>query len=358
MSLILYAIHEHISIDLIASPEPSYHYGEEYPEHPRIGDTACSDIVEREEDNLRDEKLRERDISLDECDISPDEPPDKTRSTHDEPDIGEGVSKRDKVGWSECIICEEKSCNHSSKECIREKSAHMGLSHKWDDAFMFFFPRLLVDFIEWEDNDEPNNVEDQSYEKWDSYVDTREQWQADNEKYWDQCDIPWYFRCDFSIVISPAEYLERLLQEDIRNPRIEGVAPECHADCADDEAPESIREDERRWREYEKNLGDDECIFLTISVCNHPCWHLHDHARNVSDTTIESDLARMGIGECEKIHRKNRYKIPPSREIDEEVFPEIGFDSGEFHYWMTGNISSSATADIEFFGDPSISLSE
>ena len=356
--LVADTIHEGISVDLIASPEPPDHEWEQYTENPGIIERTCSCIVEREEKYFRDKERREGDIFFYESYISPDEPPDETRSTHHESDIGEGVSERNEIWWAKCIVREKKSPNHSSKECIWEKSARMCLSYKGNNTFIFSFLRLLVDFIEWEDNDESNNVEDQSYEKWYANIDTREKWKSNNEKDRDECNISWYSRGDFPVFHSSSEEFESPLQEYICNTRIECIIAERHADRSEYEAPESSGKKKKYRGEHEKYLRDDECIFLTISIGYHPCRHLHEHTCDVSTTRIETDLICLCMWQCEKIHRKNRNELPPTREIDEKVFPEIGLDSGEFHYWITGMILSSATADIEFFGEPSMSLSE
>ena len=66
----------------------------------------------------------------------------------------------------------------------------------------------------------------------------------------------------------------------------------------------------------------------------------------------------MRIRKGQIVDREYRDKMPTIRQNDEEVLPEIGRDSGGEHYFRRGLISSSATAEIEFFGEPSMSLSE
>ena len=86
-----------IGIDLVASPEPSYYEREYNSEDPRIGYISCRDVVEWKETELYEDESLEGYIPLYDMDRSSYGPPDKTRSSHHESDIGEWISELDEI---------------------------------------------------------------------------------------------------------------------------------------------------------------------------------------------------------------------------------------------------------------------
>ena len=207
-------------------------------------------------------------------------------------------------------------------------------------------------------NDESEDIESETEDQRCLDAELCQEWEPDQKEYGEEWDIARYFRGNDAVFISTTEFLEGSLQKWTRCSWRKRSRSDRHTECTEGKCPEIIcYEIKERWGE-EEDLCDDERIFLSPEIGDESWWYLEEHRPDIANPRIESDLIRVRIRKGQIVDREYRDKMPTIRQNDEEVLPEIGRDSGGEHYFRRGLISSSATAEIEFFGEPSMSLSE
>ena len=191
-----------------------------------------------------------------------------------------------------------------------------------------------MDIEKWECNEKSYDIEHECRDDRNTDIDRSEKWQSNIKYNRYECYITIDPRRDLTILISSSEFLECFLEKYIGNSRIERIIAKWHTYRSKYETHESICENKSdRWDD-KKYLRYYQSLLLSPPVSDHTCRYLEEHTHEISDPRIETDLIRVCIWKREKIYRKYRYKVPPTCEVHEKVFPEIWFYRRKEHVLM------------------------